>query len=373
MSEVYQRGSIRKIERKRGNAVWEWRYRVSGVMKQETFAVDEFKTEKALWRRLEQRIKLLNEGDAPAKIVPSPIVTMGTVIAMYRREHLPGLAKSTRGTDSSMLDVHIEPRWGQTLLEDVKPMAVSKWLETLDLSAPSKGRAKRLLKQLIDKAIFWELIPDRPNPMRLVKVKGSTLREKEIVLVTIEQFNALFDALPIPFGLMTLTAACLGLRVSEVVALQWDDFNWEEKIVTIRRAFTHGELKETKTVASAARLPFPNVLGDALKVYQPTVDSVWLYPSPVNGGPRWGNILLQDHIRPVAQSLNLPHVGWHTLRHSYASWLSGGEAPLKSQKNAMRHSTIDMTMKYGGTPVEKMRPYVDAVGGQLHGTKTLSS
>jgi integrase len=375
MSKVYQQtGSIRVVRRAKGIKAWEWRYRLNGIMKQETFSREEFPTEKALWSHIAKtRLGRLNEGVKPDAAAPSPIVTIGDVIRMYRKEHLMGLAKSTRGTDESMLDVHIEPRWSGVVVDDLKPLAVSKWLETLDLSASTKGRAKRILKQLIDKAILWELIPDRPNPMRLVRVKGSTLRDKEVVTLSVAEFNRLFDALPVPLGLMILVAGSLGLRVSEIVALKWEDFDWERKTVRIQRAFTHGELKITKTVASKSKLPLPDGLLEALKEYQPTVDSEWVFPSPVTGGPRWGNILLHDHIRPVAKELGLPPHGWHTYRHSYASWLSAGEASLVTQMKAMRHSKVEMTMQYGRTPTEVMRPHVDAVSAPLHSNKPAPS
>ena len=41
----YQRGSIRKV----GNA-WEWRFRVRGEMKQESYPVAQFPNESALWK-----------------------------------------------------------------------------------------------------------------------------------------------------------------------------------------------------------------------------------------------------------------------------------------------------------------------------------
>jgi hypothetical protein len=57
MGGVYQRGSIRRVKRAKGNDVWEWRYRVKGSMKQEKYSVDEYPTEKALWKHLSTAIR----------------------------------------------------------------------------------------------------------------------------------------------------------------------------------------------------------------------------------------------------------------------------------------------------------------------------
>jgi len=43
----YQRGSIRKV-----GSSWEWRYRIRGVMHQESFSVSQFTNEGALWKHL---------------------------------------------------------------------------------------------------------------------------------------------------------------------------------------------------------------------------------------------------------------------------------------------------------------------------------
>jgi integrase len=49
-----------------------------------------------------------------------------------------------------------------------------------------------------------------------------------------------------PYHLMVLIAACLGLRASDLVGLQWQEFDWETLTVTIRRGVDPGRLGETK-------------------------------------------------------------------------------------------------------------------------------
>jgi len=364
VGQSYQNGSIRRVKRARGGEVWEWRYRVHGKMRQQMFSVSDFPTEKKLRQHLASSIAALNgEREEPLPI----ITTIGGLIERFKKEVLPELARSTRSTHNSMLRVHIEPRWADKPIADLRPMAVDKWLKSLPVLAASRSRARRLLKQLLDKAMYWEIIPMGANPMKLVKVKGATTREKVITLLTPEQVRLLIDALVSPYDLMVLIGACLGLRIEEIGALQWGDFDLDAKTVTIQRAWTHGEIKEVKTDASASALPYPDVLGDALRAYMETATSHWLFPSSRGDGskPRWTGIILQDHIQPVAKMLELPHIGWHTLRHSYRSWLGSGDAKVSEQKDLMRHSSINMTMKYGGTKVETMRPHVDAIGDKL--------
>jgi integrase len=331
-------------------------------MRQEKFSFADYRNEKALWIHLEASVRLLNQGAEK----PVPVAaTMGLVIEKYRDAYLPTLAKSTRNTDGSMLRVHIEPMWGSVGISDVRPKDVDEWLRSLTISPSSKGRAWRLLKQLFDKAMFWELIPLGINPMTLVKVKGVSKRQKKVVLLTPAQVVALIAGLEEPYSVMVLIAASLGLRVEEIVALQWDDCDFAAKTLTIRQAFTHAELGAPKSESSAATLPISASLVKALKAYKPGVKSEWLFPSRITGGPRSADMILKDYIRPAAAKLTLPKIGWHTFRHSYRAWIGGGNATMSQQKDMMRHADLSTTMGYGGTPVEEMRPLVDAVAKKL--------
>jgi integrase len=185
-----------------------------------------------------------------------------------------------------------------------------------------------------------------------------------------EQVMKLIAALDEPYSIVISISAHLGLRIEETGALQWGDFDFVAMTVEIQRAWTHGEVKEVKTPASEAMLPLPKDLADALKKYRlrtQDTPSKWLFPSSRKSDekPRWAGIMMQDHIQPVAMQLGLPHLGYHTLRHSYRSWIGSGGATPSEQKDMMRHSSLLQTMAYGGTQVETMRPHVDAVAAKL--------
>jgi hypothetical protein len=60
MSEQYQRGTLRKVMRASGKHVWQWRYRIKGVMKQESSLVVELPNPKVHWSHFYTRLKLLN-------------------------------------------------------------------------------------------------------------------------------------------------------------------------------------------------------------------------------------------------------------------------------------------------------------------------
>jgi integrase len=67
-------------------------------------------------------------------------------------------------------------------------------------------------------------------------------------------------------------------------------------------------------------------------------------PSGDNGNPRWGGIMLTDHIKPAAVRAGIGKVGWHTFRHTFSSILHQAGTSLAVQKELLRHADIQTTM-----------------------------
>jgi len=66
------------------------------------------------------------------------------------------------------------------------------------------------------------------------------------LIITPEQFQQICDRLDEPFRTMVVIAMCLGLRVSEILALKWADFDFEEGTLMITRGTVHGRIGRVK-------------------------------------------------------------------------------------------------------------------------------
>jgi hypothetical protein len=51
-------------------------------------------------------------------------------------------------------------------------------------------------------------------------------------------------------------------------------------------------------------------------------------------------------LKRALKNAGLRHIGWHSLRHSFASHLVMRGAPIKSVQELLGHSSIEMTMRY---------------------------
>jgi len=76
---------------------------------------------------------------------------------------------------------------------------------------------------LVEFAMWAGVLGVNRNPISLVRNNGATRKTRKARSLTAEQFHALLKELHEPFATMALLCVCLGLRISEALALRWSD------------------------------------------------------------------------------------------------------------------------------------------------------
>ncbi|HEV2201559.1 MAG TPA: site-specific integrase [Bryobacteraceae bacterium] len=201
-----------------------------------------------------------------------------------------------------------------------------------------------------------------PPPIALVRVKGGTKREVQPRVLETGEFQRLAARIGEPYRTMVLVAGCLGLRVSEIVGLQWGDFDMENRTVLVQRGIVHGRVGAVKTECSKSLMSVDPLLMGALLQHKkrcyPTPEG-WLFANPATGRPYHQDQIVKTHMKTAATAAEIPgKVGWHTFRHSYRSWLDSAGASMTVQKELMRHASIQTTMNVYGRAMSdgKRRP-----------------
>jgi integrase len=279
---------------------------------------------------------------------------MRTVVQKYIAEKMPKRF-STSAAYTSYLNNYIVPRWGDCAVSEVKAWAVEAWLKELPLAPKSRTHIKCIMRRLFECSMLWEFIELNRNPMDLVEVKGASLREEEPMILTKEQFQILLQHITDePFRTMVLTAMCLGLRCSELLALKWSDFDWDKLTLLVQRAVVAGRVDDVKTKYSRTLVPLDPALAEVLLNWKIksefSRDEDWVFASPFQAGEMpyraWG--VQQRRLKPAGNRAGLGSIGWHSLRHTYRAWLDATGAPMGVQKELMRHASIQTTMNVYG-------------------------
>lgn len=350
----YQHGSLTIEKRKRGPRVWVYRWRERGpngaqIRRKITVgSTDQLRTKTAAQREVDG---LRLEVNAEVPVVKMRTLTMRELVAHYEETELaPERSRkspSTRKVYAYFLKRYILPQWGECSLREIRPVAVERWLESLPHAPSTRAKIRNMMSALFQHAIRQEWAEN--NPIRAVRVSAKRLEEPEVL--TPVEVHQLLDELPEPCRTMALLAALTGLRVSEILGLQWQDVDLENGILRLRRGVVNQEISDLKTAGSRRPLPIPPVVVDALRRWREQTSfsqpENWVFASPQADGrqPYWPGILLRRHVQPAAERAGITkRVGWHTFRRSFATLLYANENDVKTAQELMRHSTPIVTL-----------------------------
>jgi integrase len=389
--ERFQNGSLRRVPRKTGPDVWEFRFRDHSKpglpMRQITLSTVEYQTETSARRALQALLLKINGSEA---YIAQRSPTFGTVLDKFiTDEHLKeikaqrpgetfddGLKFSTTVGYLSVIKVHLRPSWSKVLLTDIKPLVVQEWLKELNLSPKTKQNIKAAFHRMLELAMLWELLPAQRNPLSLVEIKGGTRRKRKKVILTPEQFQQLCTLLEEPYLTMIIVAMCLGLRVSEILALQWTDFDFEAGTLMITRGTVHGRIGRVKTEYSEDEMPLDPAFAEVLLKWRtlcPASEQAWVFPNSNTGGVWHSSVLQGEILVPAGKKIGIDRLGWHMFRHSYRSMLDACGAPIGVQQKLMRHAQVSTTMQYGNAYMTEKRKAHGAVVQMVLPAKTAAT
>jgi len=344
--ERYQNGSILREERKTGAAVWTLRWRERDAngktmrRKEIIGTVDEFPTKASALRACEFRRSTINRETKTPR-------TIAELVEHYRMKELPTKTPYTQEVYEGYISTWLLPKWGSYSLSDVRPVAVESWLGTLKLSNGSRAKVRNILSAIYAHAMRWEFF-DR-NPVTLVRQSAKRQRTPDVL--TADELNAMLAELAGVYRVMVYVAATTGLRVSELLALRWQDYDFDAGEIRLSRGIVRQHIGQMKTEASRKPVPMEAGLADVLTnwrgqcAYNQSEDYIFASVEMHGKQPLWPNSAMEKHIRPAALRAKITkRLGWHTLRHTFGTLLKANGADVATVQALMRHANASVTM-----------------------------
>jgi integrase len=203
------------------------------------------------------------------------------------------------------------------------------------------GKIKALMHRLFEKAMLWDMIELERNPMTLVEVRGISKRRKKPFILSLTQYFALLDQFEEPYRTMVIVAQCTGLRVSEILALKWQDINFEVLTSRVTRKVVNGRVNRLKTEYSEDDLPLDPDFATQLLHWKrqcPSSLGECVFANPATSLPYYASEIQKDYLKPAGRRIGLESNGqpvnlsWHTFRHTYRSLLDATGAPIGVQQ-----------------------------------------
>src|ERR1039458_2831489 len=285
--------------------------------------------------------------------------TVRSVITRYEAERMPS-RQSTARVYRSFLKNHVLPKWADTRIQDVQPRPVELWLRELPLSPKSKTHVRSLMHGLVEFAMWSGLLNISRNPISLVQNTGATRKVRKARSLTAEQFQALLKELHEPFATMALLCVCLGLRISEALALRWADVDWLGSTLCVQRGIVNQIVGDVKTQGSAKTFNLASELLERLKSWKQSSQfsgmEDWVFASPFKlGRLPYSYTGTRQELARASKAAGIGHISSHAFRHTYRSWLDAVKTPIAVQQKMMRHTDIRTTGNvYGDVVTDEM-------------------
>lgn len=133
-----------------------------------------------------------------------------------------------------------------------------------------------------------------------------------------------------------------GGDIGELCALDWSDIDWEQRTIFVCHSVVEGVMGSPKNNRTRL-IPITNDLYALLWSYRRPSGIV--FPGPDGNHMRKSSWPWKALYRACDRA-GLPKMGWHTLRHTFASQLTAQAVPMKAIQIMLGHSTVQMTERY---------------------------
>jgi len=288
------------------------------------------------------------------------------------------LAPKTVFRYKQLLDTRIYKVLGNMKLHKIKPLDLLEFYNSLrkkhkynviqddgtivekdaePLSEQTIKHHHRLICAIFEKAIKWGILKGI-NPAKCVDTPK--VEKKKAKCYDEKQVQALLDALEkvkpedLKYKVATMIALITGARLGEIMGLEWQDINFENKYIEIRQSSQYLPkrgvfIKTPKTEMSRRRVSVNKMLLDLLHEYKEdqenkgflcqynkylfvTWDEKPIHPSSIT---KWFRNFLKNN--------NLPPLNFHGLRHTSATFLISKGMDIETVAGRLGHSTSATT------------------------------
>ena len=281
----------------------------------------------------------------------------------------PNARPATQRTYEGYIRLYLHPRLGsiplnKVTINDIQQMCT--WMMTearLDqkngdsgLSDSQVRNCYSLCDRVLEKAVTEKLIvrnpakgcklpPDRPKEMKVLSREDM---QKVLIQAKEENYYELF-----------LLEFATGLRLGELMALQWDDVDLVTGELRINKQVnlvgSKLVISEPKTKAAVRTLVLPPSVRKVLAEYKTRVNSRWLFPSPKKEDLPIIPSAVSRRLHTLLEHAGCEQVRFHDLRHTFATNALARGMDIKTLSTILGHVSSATTLNTYSHVTDEMR------------------
>ena len=239
----------------------------------------------------------------------------------------------------AVLETHLVPFFGNTRINRISGIQIERY------------KAKKIKKGISNKTINNHLTvlskclrtaEEWLDLEKIPKIKKLKVPPQRFDFLSREEGQLLLKHATGVWHDMILTALKTGLRLGELRGLKWGDIDLEKRTLRVRRsAYRHDCFVSPKSNKERT-VPISTELYRVLAGRENKQGFVF----SARRGVHLKNMDCYRNLRRTCKRAGIRRIGWHVLRHTFASHLVEAGAHLRAVQELLGHSNIQTTMRY---------------------------
>ena len=296
------------------------------------------------------------------KLSKNEDVTFGHYAKTWIENTVPATCKRISISDyKGILKNHVLPDLEKTPVTDINKAVVKKLLQKKlkeGYAASTATHIKNAISGVLELAVDDNKISS--NPAQIIrKLIRSKVKKYHIDPLTREETKLLLETCLTNYPKhypMLLTLCRTGMRLGEVIALQWGDIDFNNRFIIVRRSRSKSHTSTPKN-DKYRNVDMSRQLTECLSKLK--IKRKEEYLAKGEGVPEWifiseiGTPLIEGHWRErvfkkILEKAKLRQIRIHDIRHTYASQLIQDNRSLAYIKDQLGHHSIQVTVDIYG-------------------------
>jgi integrase len=289
-------------------------------------------------------------------------VTFGHYAKTWIENTVPATCKRISISDyTGILKNHVLPDLEKTPVTDINKAVVKKLLQKKlkeGYAASTATHIKNAISGVLELAVDDNKISS--NPAQIIrKLIRSKVKKYHIDPLTREETKLLLETCLTNYPKhypMLLTLCRTGMRLGEVIALQWGDIDFNNRFIIVRRSRSKSHTSTPKN-DKYRNVDMSRQLTECLSKLK--IKRKEEYLAKGEGVPEWifiseiGTPLIEGHWRErvfkkILEKAKMRQIRIHDIRHTYASQLIQDNRSLAYIKDQLGHHSIQVTVDIYG-------------------------
>lgn len=321
-------------------------------------------------------------------VVDGTVPTFKEFVEIWKRDYgEKELAPSTYTRYLGMLNSRIIPYFSHFHVDKIKPTDIMQFYDLLSkdnqiirrknnngkktgkpLSSKTIAEHHRLLHAMLQKAVYWQLIlanpAERVQPPKTRKPKRRYYDDEQCKIL-LHNLSLLGED-QIKYKVAIILTIFTGVRLGELMGLEWQDIDLKTGIVSINRSSQYladkGVFTKTpKTESSIREVAIPDFVVSLLEQYKLWYDEqksfcgeLWTDSNRLfiqaDGKPMHPSTISKWFVKYVGQ-IGLPVINFHGLRHTNATLLISQNIDVAVVAARLGHAQITTTFNFYVHPI----------------------